>query len=186
MLRPGHILSVLKKMLFTFNFVIVQAHERVSLVEEKEFFTSYFQLHKRENGSGNCKSFPRNVQSLQWTQRGLCWGGQKYKCILNLNYVKAKDQIVIDELSTHTDESRKELIHPYKVYTKNDPYLGALHELYSVTINCPKCVHNLHLDTLRPEPKLCAEGQSRWQLGGSLHNSHEVCHHWAHHYCYTS
>ena len=36
----------------------------VSLVEEKEFFASYFQLHKRENGFGNRKSFPRNVQSL--------------------------------------------------------------------------------------------------------------------------
>ena len=37
-------------------------------------------------------------------------------------YPKAKDQIVIDELSTHTDESRKELIHPYKV---------TLHEIVS-------------------------------------------------------
>ena len=29
--------------------------------------------------------------------------------------VQAKDQIVIDELSTHTDVGRQELIHPYKV-----------------------------------------------------------------------
>ena len=31
------------------------------------------------------------------------------------SYCQAKDQIVIDELSTHTDDSRRELIHPYKV-----------------------------------------------------------------------
>ena len=29
--------------------------------------------------------------------------------------MQAKDQIVIDELSSHTDTGRKELIHPYKV-----------------------------------------------------------------------
>ena len=28
---------------------------------------------------------------------------------------QAKDQIVIDELSSHTDSGRSELIHPYKV-----------------------------------------------------------------------
>ena len=29
--------------------------------------------------------------------------------------MQAADQIVIDELSSHTDTGRKELIHPYKV-----------------------------------------------------------------------
>ena len=33
----------------------------------------------------------------------------------NLESLQAKDQIVIDELSTHTDVGRQELIHPYKV-----------------------------------------------------------------------
>ena len=30
-------------------------------------------------------------------------------------HVQAKDQIVIDELSSHTDTGRQELIHPYRV-----------------------------------------------------------------------
>merc|ERR1711976_347458 len=41
---------------------------------------------------------------------------EMYKAFSGLNegFQDAKDQIVIDELSTHTDDSRKELIHPYK------------------------------------------------------------------------
>ena len=38
--------------------------------------------------------------------------------VYNSNYVnntQPKDQIVIDELSTHTDVTRQELIYPYKV-----------------------------------------------------------------------
>ena len=34
---------------------------------------------------------------------------------LNAGFEDAKDQIVIDELSTHTDVGRQEAIHPYKV-----------------------------------------------------------------------
>ena len=35
-------------------------------------------------------------------------------------YLKAKDQIVIDELTTHTDTGRQELIHPYKTLYGRD------------------------------------------------------------------
>ena len=34
---------------------------------------------------------------------------------LNSGFPEAKDQVVIDELSTHTDIGRQEAIHPYKV-----------------------------------------------------------------------
>lgn len=34
---------------------------------------------------------------------------------MNSGFAEAKDQVVIDELSTHTDVGRQELIHPYKV-----------------------------------------------------------------------
>ena len=34
---------------------------------------------------------------------------------LNAGFEEAKDQVVIDELSTHTDIGRQEAIHPYKV-----------------------------------------------------------------------
>ena len=34
---------------------------------------------------------------------------------LNEGFKEAKDQVVIDELSSHTDKTRQELIHPYKV-----------------------------------------------------------------------
>ena len=37
---------------------------------------------------------------------------------------QAKDQIVIDELSTHTDVGRQELIHPYKVRRSSQTRLG--------------------------------------------------------------
>ena len=48
MLRPGHILSVLNKMLFTFNFVIVQAHERVSLGKKKNSLLLTFSYTKEK------------------------------------------------------------------------------------------------------------------------------------------
>ena len=35
--------------------------------------------------------------------------------IVELVNLQPKDQIVIDELSSHTDSGRQELIHPYKV-----------------------------------------------------------------------
>ena len=37
---------------------------------------------------------------------------------LNEGFKEAKDQVVIDELSSHTDKTRQELIHPYKVRRK--------------------------------------------------------------------
>ena len=53
--RPVHPCWIGEYIFKCYFFFIVQAHERVSLiVKEKEFITSYFQLHKRENGSGNC------------------------------------------------------------------------------------------------------------------------------------
>ena len=39
---------------------------------------------------------------------------------LNAGFEDAKDQIVIDELSTHTDVGRQEAIHPYKVTEYNE------------------------------------------------------------------
>ena len=37
-----------------------------------------------------------------------------HRMILSFLWFKAKDQIAIDELSTHTDIGRQEAIHPYK------------------------------------------------------------------------
>ena len=37
-----------------------------------------------------------------------------------ISFLKAKDQIVIDELTTHTDTGRQELIHPYKTLYGRD------------------------------------------------------------------
>lgn len=39
---------------------------------------------------------------------------------MNAGFEEAKDQIVIDELSTHTDVGRQELIHPYKTIYGRD------------------------------------------------------------------
>ena len=39
----------------------------------------------------------------------------RFDCYNVIHTVQAKDQIVIDELSSHTDTGRQELIHPYKV-----------------------------------------------------------------------
>ena len=38
----------------------------------------------------------------------------------NTEFKEAKDQIVIDELTTHTDTGRQELIHPYKTLYGRD------------------------------------------------------------------
>ena len=55
---------------------------------------------------------------------------------LILVVVQAKDQIVIDELSSHTDTGRKELIHPYKVIL-GIFYLSSIHmqTLYGRDLN---------------------------------------------------
>ena len=45
-----------------------------------------------------------------------------YKAFSGMNegFKEAKDQIVIDELSSHTDSTRQQLIHPYKVVTDGE------------------------------------------------------------------
>ena len=58
--------------------------------------------------------------------------------------VQAKDQVVIDELSSHTDTGRKELIHPYKVIIVIF-YLASIH---------------MHADPVWERPELCPERQS--------------------------
>ena len=42
------------------------------------------------------------------------------KLVILFHDLKAKDQIVIDELTTHTDTGRQELIHPYKTLYGRD------------------------------------------------------------------
>ena len=42
---------------------------------------------------------------------------------LQSSELQARDQIVIDELSTHTDIGRQEAIHPYKVRVRVDHHV---------------------------------------------------------------
>ena len=107
--------SLLSWRIFICYIFIVQAHERVSLVEEKEFITSYFQLHKRENGFGNSKSYPWNVQSLQWTQWRLCWGSH-YSLLLNdfsnVNWIRQKTKLLLMNWApTQTRAEKNSFIH---------------------------------------------------------------------------
>ena len=60
---------------------------------------------------------------------------------------------MIDELSSHTDTNRQQLIHPYKVR-----FLG----------KCSKCSNRSVTDNLRSEPEQRPEGQPRGELGGGL------------------
>merc|ERR550519_566798 len=74
-----------------------------------------------------------------------------YKAFSGMNeeFKEPKDQIVIDELSTHTDTTRQELIHPYKtIYGRNlnsvlKDNLGTSWEEACATLMCEMRMYEL-------------------------------------------
>jgi len=97
---------------------------------------------------------------------------EMYKAFNGLNegFAEAKDQIVIDELSTHTDESRKELIHPYKtLYGRSLNYvlkdnLGDNWEAACVTLMSEVRMYELECLRRRMEDKVAAAAAKEVEL----------------------
>jgi len=82
---------------------------------------------------------------------------------MNEEFEDAKDQVVIDELSSHTDVGRKELIHPYKtLYGRDLNYvlkdnLGDSWEEACATLMCEMRMYELECLRRRMEDEVAAE-----------------------------
>merc|ERR1711874_751854 len=91
-----------------------------------------------------------------------------YKAFSGMNeeFEDAKDQVVIDELSSHTDTGRKELIHPYKtLYGRSLNYvlkdnLGESWEEACATLMCEMRMYELECLRRRMEDEILASQQA--------------------------
>ena len=97
---------------------------------------------------------------------------------MNAGFAEAKDQIVIDELSTHTDVGRQEAIHPYKTLYGRDlnsvlkDNLGDNWEEACTTLMCEMRMYELECLRRRMEDAaLSAAAHKAAQDGSSIMSS---------------
>ena len=97
---------------------------------------------------------------------------------MNAGFAEAKDQIVIDELSTHTDVGRQEAIHPYKTLYGRDlnsvlkDNLGDNWEEACATLMCEMRMYELECLRRRMEDAaLSAAAHKAAQDGSSIMSS---------------
>ena len=97
---------------------------------------------------------------------------------MNAGFAEAKDQIVIDELSTHTDVGRQEAIHPYKTLYGRDlnsvlkDNLGDSWEEACATLMCEMRMYELECLRRRMEDAaLSAAAHKAAQDGSSIMSS---------------